>query len=122
MDLERIKVILGLDLEDTSEDTLLTILLENAISTICVYLNVGTFPASLEFIAQELAVARYRKIGAEGISTEKIDDISTTYSVNDLNRYKDVLETYKNNNDLCGKKLRTLWYTETKLILLPRRR
>lgn len=108
MDLERIKIMLNLDTDDSSKDTLLTILLENAVSTICVYLGVDSFPATLEYIAQELTVARYRKIGAEGISTEKIDEISTTYSVNDLNRYKDVLNIYKENNGLSGKKLKTL--------------
>lgn len=107
MDLERIKVILGL-VDDESKDTLLTVLLENAINTIVVYLGVDTFPAQLNFIAEELTVSRYRKIGAEGISTEKIDEISTTYSVNDLARYKDVLNLYKDNNGLSGKKLKTL--------------
>lgn len=107
MDLERIKVILGL-VDDESKDTLLTVLLENAINTIVVYLGVDTFPAPLNFIAEELTVSRYRKIGAEGISTEKIDEISTTYSVNDLARYRDVLNLYKDNNGLSGKKLKTL--------------
>lgn len=104
--LDRVKTILKL--QDDSNDALLIILIENAISTTCIYLNVSTFPAQLSFIAEELAVARYRKIGAEGISTEKIDELSTTYSVNDLSRYKDILNTYKDNNGLSGKKLRTL--------------
>ena len=108
MDLERIKTILKIKSDDSSKDTLLTILLENAINTICIYINVNEFPVNLECIAEELAVARYRKIGAEGISTEKIDEISTTYSVNDLNRYKDILNVYKENNGLSGKKLKTL--------------
>lgn len=103
MDLERIKIILGIDDDDT-KDALLTILLENAINTLCVYLGVDTLPNSLNYIAQELTVSRYNKIGAEGISTEKIGEISTTYSVNDLNRYKDILNVYKDNNGLSGKK------------------
>ena len=107
MDLERIKIILGIDDDDT-KDALLTILLENAINTLCVYLGVDTLPNSLKYIAQELTVSRYRKIGAEGVSTQKIDEISTTYSVDDLSRYKSILDVYKNNNGLGGKKLRTL--------------
>ena len=107
MDLERIKVVLGL-VDDESKDALLEVLLENAMNTIIVYLGVNTFPEQLNFIAEELTVSRYRKIGAEGISTEKIDEISTTYSINDLNRYKDVLNIYKDNNGYSGKKLKTL--------------
>lgn len=106
MNLDRIKIVL--EIEDDSRDELLTILLENAISTICVFLNVSTFPATLNYIAEELTVSRYRKLGAEGISTEKIDELSTTYSVNDLSRYKDILNIYKDSNGLGGKKLKTL--------------
>ena len=112
MDLDKIKMILGIDseVEDPNRDALLDVLLNNAKITICVYLGKKTndFPESLSFVAQELTVARYRKIGAEGISTEKIDEISTTYSVNDLSRYKDVLNMYKDSNGLSGKKLKTL--------------
>lgn len=113
MNLNKVKMILGMDTntEDPVKDALLNVLLNNAESTIRVYLalkNEDPFPESLEFVVQELTVARYRKIGAEGISTEKIDEISTTYSVNDLSRYKDVLNMYKDNNGLSGKKLKTL--------------
>jgi hypothetical protein len=105
--LENIKTVLNI--ESADDDALLEILMANAMNTIMVYLgvNVDEFPAQLNFIAEELTIARYRKIGAEGISTEKIDEISTTYSINDLNRYKDVLKAYKDNN-LGGKKLKTL--------------
>ena len=106
MDLERIKTVLKIKDGDDSKDALLTILLENAISTICVFLGVNTFPDSLSFIAEELTVSRYNKIGAEGISTEKIGELSTTYSVNDLGRYKDILKMYKDNNGLSGKKVK----------------
>ena len=105
MDLERIKIILGIDDDDT-KDALLTILLENAMNALCVYLGVDTLPSNLEYIAQELTVSRYNKIGAEGISTEKIGELSTTYSVNDLGRYKDILKMYKDNNGLSGKKVK----------------
>lgn len=105
--LENIKTVLNI--ESADDDALLEILMANAMNTIMVYLGVDVdkFPAQLNFIAEELTIARYRKIGAEGISTEKIDEISTTYSINDLNRYKDVLKAYKDNN-LGGKKLKTL--------------
>ena len=106
MDLERIKIILGIDDDDDTKDALLTILLENAMNALCVYLGVDTLPNSLKYIAQELTVSRYNKIGAEGISTEKIGELSTTYSVNDLGRYKDILKMYKDNNGLSGKKVK----------------
>lgn len=106
--LDRIKIILKIGTEDKTKDDLLMILLENAVNTVCVYLNVNDIPDNLSFVAEELAVARYRKIGSEGISTEKVEELSTTFSVDDLNRYKGILNMYKDNNSLGGKKLRTL--------------
>lgn len=109
--IDKIKTILKIKDNDEDRLRLIEVLLENAIATIRLYINIqgnDIFPDSLEFIVVELTVARYRKIGAEGISTEKIDDLSTTYSLNDLSRYKDLLDMYKDNNGKSGKKLKTL--------------
>lgn len=105
MNLDNVKIILSIN--DNSKDELLTILLENAANTICVYINADKLPEKLNFVAEELAVARYRKIGSEGVSTEKIDVVTTTYSVNDLSRYKDILEMHKENKT-GGRKVKML--------------
>ena len=75
---------------------------------VCVYLGVEELPSSLEFVAEDMAIIKYRKLGAEGIKQEKIDVLSTTYVVNDLDPYKAVLNQYKDNNSLGGKRLRML--------------
>lgn len=106
--LDRIKIILKLDIKDNSKDDLLMILMNNAVSTVRIYLGVDELPEEMEFVAEELTVARYRKIGSEGISTEKVEELSTTFSIDDLNRYKGILNVYKDNHSLGGKKLKTL--------------
>lgn len=90
--INNVKKILGLN--DEKEDELLTILINNAVSYIEVYLNTE-LPQKLYFVAEELAVAKYRKLGSEGISTEKIDVLSTTYTSSDFNQYKKLLDEYK---------------------------
>ena len=59
--LTKIKVILSLEKTDKTKDTLLKVLLDNAVKTIAIYLgiNIDDFPESLSFIAEELTVARY---------------------------------------------------------------
>ena len=106
MTLDNIKVLLSLS-DDNSQDELLCILLDNACSTICLYLDVQTIPDELIFIAEQMAVIKYRRIGAEGIDTEKIDVLSTKYVADDLNPFKDLLNQYKSNT-LGGKSLRML--------------
>lgn len=106
MTLDNIKVLLSLT-EDNSQDEILAILLLNASKMICVYLGIEELPTTLEFVAEDMAVMKYRKLGAEGVRQEKIDVLSTTYVTNDLNPFKDILNQYKDNS-LGGKRLRML--------------
>jgi hypothetical protein len=97
MDIQRLKLKLGLT-EDSSEDMLLTVLLSDAASYISIYLEGNEIPANLEYIAEEVAIKRYRRIGAEGITIEKIDVLSTTYITDDFKEYLSILDLYKKNN------------------------
>jgi hypothetical protein len=96
--LDRIKVLLSL--ADKSKDKILAILLEQAIDTICIYLGITELPADLDFVAEQMVVVRYNRLGAEGITTEKIDVLSTTYSYNidELAPYKKILDSYSLHN------------------------
>ena len=106
MDISIIKLKLGLT-EDSEQDNLLRILLNDAIDYMKVYIETDSIPKQLQFIAEEVAIKRYRRIGSEGISTEKIDVLSTSYKSDDFYEYKPLMKLYKNNN-VKVKKLRTL--------------
>lgn len=94
MDLTNIKILLGKK-DDKSEDDVLSVLLTHSIQLINVYLGVTNIPQPLEFIAEQITVKKYNKLGSEGIVTEKLDVISNTYSVDDLEEYKSILDMYK---------------------------
>ena len=98
MDLMNIKILLSLA-EDDTQDEILAILGTNAMNTICVYLGLTDLPKELYFIAETMVIARYRRIGSEGIQSEKIDVLSTTYTYNidELAPYKTILDKYKDN-------------------------
>lgn len=106
MTLDNVKVLLSLT-DDSSQDELLTVLLNNAVSTIILYLGVEDIPDELTFIAEQMTVIKYRRIGAEGIDTEKIDVLSTKYIADDLKPFTSMLDRYKDNN-LGGRRLRML--------------
>ena len=106
MTLDNIKILLSLS-DDDSQDSLLTVLLSNAVSTINLYLGVEDIPEELMFIAEQMTVVKYRRIGAEGIDTEKIDVLSTKYIADDLKPFTSMLDRYKDNN-LGGKRLRMM--------------
>ena len=106
MTLDNVKVLLSLT-DDSSQDELLTVLLNNAVSTIILYLGVEDIPDELTFIAEQMTVIKYRRIGAEGIDTEKIDVLSTKYIADDLKPFISMLDRYKDKN-LGGRRLRML--------------
>ena len=72
MTLDNVKILLSL-VDDDTQDELLAVLLNNAANTIQLYLGVDEMPRVLAFIAEQMTVVKYRRIGAEGIDTEKID-------------------------------------------------
>lgn len=93
MDLTNMKIKLGIT--DDAEDELLAVLLSDAINFMHIYMNLNV-PTELEFIAEEVAIKRYRRIGSEGINTEKVDVLSTTYNTeNDFNEYLPIMNRYK---------------------------
>lgn len=106
INLDNVKLLLSL-VDDDDQDELLEVLLNNAISTVNIYLGVAEIPDNLLFVAEQMAVVKFRRIGAEGIETEKIDVLSTKYVDDDIKPFKELLNQYKTNT-FGGKRLRML--------------
>ena len=63
----------------------------------------GDIPTELQFIMENVAVKKYRRLGAEGISIEKIDVLSTTYETgDDFAEYIPIMTKYKENKSGLG--------------------
>ena len=98
--LENIKI--KLSITDDSEDDLLELLLNDAYNYMMIYFD-GEVPTELQFVMENVAVKRYRRLGAEGISIEKIDVLSTTYeSGDDFAEYIPIMTKYKENKSGLG--------------------
>ena len=97
--IDNLKLKLQIDSSDTSQDKILELFLIDTIKQISLYLEVDVFPEELLFIAEDISVKKYRRLGNEGVTTEKIDVISTTYQKDTdyLNEYLPYLKTYKAN-------------------------
>ena len=98
--LENVKI--KLSITDDSEDDLLELLLNDAYNYMMIYFD-GEVPAELQFVMENVAVKRYRRLGAEGIYIEKIDVLSTTYeSGDDFAEYIPIMTKYKENKSGLG--------------------
>lgn len=79
--LEKLKIRLGINKEDTSKDDLLNMLLEDAESEILDYTNRDTLPAKAEALQRELAITYYNRMGSEGEASRSEGGVSVSYSI-----------------------------------------
>lgn len=92
MDLENLKLILGID--DDSQDTLLTVLKEWVQKRIMSKIGAVTFPTVLDWVADEVTIKRFNRLSAEGLLSEGISGIAHKFEDNPLAEFKEVLENY----------------------------
>ena len=85
--LNRCRIILGLSADNTAKLELLGLYLEKAredIESFCrdsfIEGEADVFPAELKSVQEDLAIARYRKRGAEGESSYSLADEKATFS------------------------------------------
>lgn len=77
--LEKLKLILGIKLDDESEDSLLTLMLEDAVQDVLTWTNRTDLPLSLESVVRQVVVIRYNKQGAEGQTSHSEGGISRSF-------------------------------------------
>lgn len=90
--LDEVKITLGLSSSD--KDELLLSLIKRNSQTVINYIKEQKVPLELEYIVVELVIARYNRIGSEGLNSENSDGVSFSYSNNLLDSYKKDLDRY----------------------------
>lgn len=97
-------------ISDVEEDQHKTIdaLIANMIDAVNLYCGTDTLPTELEFIVVETTVARYNRLGSEGISQEQIDSLGTSFAQDLLAPYKPSMDRYVKSNQKKINKLRLI--------------
>lgn len=94
-----------LDVED-EHLTLLKELTTIQSETLTERLGANAVPSKLLFIVVETTIARYRRVGAEGISDKNVDVIRNKYSENLFEPYEGIITDYVNKSgSVAGKKI-----------------
>lgn len=100
--LARVKTLTGV----FEQDELLTEIIQIVEEKILLYLGLNEVPNALGWIVVELAVARFNRIGSEGMSSETVDGGTSSYITDELVQYKPYLDDYiKQNTKNKGYKL-----------------
>ena len=91
--MNNIEIKLGRTLTEKEQEQL-DVFYEDAKCLISTYIK-QTMPAELNYIAEEIAIQRFRLTGAEAVQQENVEGVSFTYNDTLLTPYAALLDTYK---------------------------
>jgi hypothetical protein len=91
--LEQIKQLLGLE-NDSSRDDLLATIINLATARLKLLIGGIEPPEELEHIIIELAVARFNKIGSEGLSSHSVEGESLSFAENDFTPFMSEIQAF----------------------------
>lgn len=80
------------------QDELLGEIIQVVEEKISLYLGLSEVPKPLGWIVVELSVARFNRIGSEGMSSESVDGGTSSYIEDELGQYKHYLNEYIRQN------------------------
>lgn len=75
----KIKLLLGIALNDITKDNLLTMLIDDAIEEVINYCNLKQYNTNLDSIVVKMVTQNYGKISNQGLSSQSYSDVSETY-------------------------------------------
>lgn len=95
--LTKIKILLGIDINDTSKDNLLMLYLDAAESEFIQYCHIDEVPAAASNIITDMAVIKYNLNGSEGLGSQSYSGLNETYDnyppqlIKAMNRFRRVV-------------------------------
>ena len=94
--LSDLKLMLGIESNDTDRDALLNLIVNNATARLRTLLGGLEPPNSLEYIILDVCTRRFNRIGSEGMDSHSIEGESVTFSANDFAGFEDDIQAYLN--------------------------
>lgn len=94
-----------LSITDNKQDDIIKNIINNTEQRLLVKLpdHLKEVPDKLNFIVEEVAIKRFNRIGAEGMSTESVDGRTNTFINGDFDEYLDDIERLYPTDSKTGK-------------------
>lgn len=89
--IDDVKALLGIEDEDSKLKVIIT-LTENRLKTL---IGKTEVPSELEYIVTEVSIARFNRIGSEGLSGHTVEGEALTFKDNDFDQYADDIQTWR---------------------------
>ncbi|MDV8945887.1 phage head-tail connector protein [Limosilactobacillus reuteri] len=108
-DIQRMQTLLGIELDDDDRDRVETYIVQ-AKQAIMIYirkyLDDDTFPTELNYLVDQLTLAKYNKFHNEGMNSISEEGLSMSFNSNELKDYLPDIEAWIDstgkNDDLTG--------------------
>lgn len=100
-----VKPIIGVELDDTSIDVVLSSILDITIPEALILIQPKTpkIPLELDFVISQILIIRYNRIGSEGKVSSSQDGYSETWHErSDFDPYKPIISAWQKQNDIEG--------------------
>lgn len=91
--LETLKMLLGFE-NDDSRDDLLTVIINLVTARLKLLLGGIEPPEEMEHIIIDVAIARFNKIGSEGLSSHSVEGESLSFSENDFAPFMSEIQAF----------------------------
>ena len=92
--LTSLKLMLGIDANDTSRDDLLKLLISTATARLALLLGGIEPPDSMEHIIREVSIIRFNRIGSEGMGSHTVEGESLSFNEDDFASFADEIQAY----------------------------
>lgn len=92
--LGNLKMLLGMDPEDSSQDKKLNWLLDSARARLKVLLGGLDPPSEMEHIVTEVAIIRFNRIGSEGMTVNNVEGETQHFNSNDFAGFMDEISAW----------------------------
>lgn len=92
--LQKIKILVGVKVEDTSKDALIGLLIEQAEDEFLQYCNRDDIPDRADNVVVDMVIIKYNLLGSEGLSSQSYSGLSENIAnyppqlIRALNRYR----------------------------------
>lgn len=94
--LDEIKIILGItDESSDTVDPVLKVLIKTVTARLLVLAGVTEVPDALRYIVTEVVIARYNRIGSEGVSSHGVSGETMQWSDDDFTPYQKDIDAYR---------------------------
>lgn len=100
--LENLKLMLGIS--DNSQDSRLEWIIEGTKSRLKMLLGGEEPPETMNYIIEEISIARYNRIGSEGMNSQSVEGQNMNFNTDDFEPYMNEIQAFNDKRSGFDKK------------------